>query len=289
MLPALAHLHTLRVFAGFHFGSAPDEKDSRRTIADLYQGGLGLPDRDYYLKDDTKTKAIRAAYVEHLQKMFQLLGDKPKAAAKQAKTVLDFETRLARASRTRVARDPHRNYHLLKAADINAETPGVSWQTYFQALGLKGLKEANVGQPDFLKEVGRLLKEAPLDDWKTYLRGTCSTLTPTSSVRPSSRRTSTSRGPSSTARRNRPRWERVVATTDRLLGEALGQLYVAKEFPPEAKARRLALVKNIKQTLRQRLATLDWMSPQTRQQALKKLDAISVKIGHPDNGATTAV
>ena len=284
LLPTLAHLHTLRVFAGFHFGSAPDEKDSRRTIADLYQGGLGLPDRDYYLKDDTKTKAIRTAYVEHLQKMFQLLGDKPEAAAKQARTVLDFETKLARASRTRVAlRDPHRNYHLLKATDIDAETPGVSWQPYFQALGLKDLKEANIGQPDFLKEVGRLLKEAPLDDWKTYLRWHLLNTYADKLSSPFVKENFHFKGTVlNGVPRNRPRWERVVATTDRLLGQALGQLYVAKEFPPEAKARALALVKNIKQTLRERLATLDWMSPQTRQQALKKLDAISIKIGHPD-------
>jgi putative endopeptidase len=180
-------------------------------------------------------------------------------------------------------RDPHRNYHLLKAAEVDMETPGVSWKPYFEALGLKDLKELNVGQPEFLKEVGRHVKEAPLDDWKTYLRWHLLNAYADKLSSPfvkedfHFKQTVLNGVP-----RNRPRWERVVATTDRLLGEALGQLYVAKEFPPEAKARALALVKNVKQTLRERLAQLDWMSPQTRQQALKKLDAISVKIGHPD-------
>ncbi len=284
ILPELAALHLLRVPAAFAFGSTVDSKDSRRNIAEFYQGGLSLPDRDYYLKDDDKSKATRAQFVAHLKKMFGLLGDKPEDAERYAQAVLDFETKLAKASRARVdLRDPHLNYHLMSVADMEKETPGISWAPYFKALGLDDLKELTVGQPDFLKEVGRLVKEEPLGGWKTYLRWQ---LLNAYADRLSSAFVTEDFHFKGTVLhgtpKNRPRWQRVTADTDHLLGEALGQLYVAEAFPPEAKEKALDLVKNVRATLRERLATLDWMSPQTREQALKKLDAITVKIGYPD-------
>jgi putative endopeptidase len=284
VLSALARLHLRGAFAGFYFGSSPDEKDSRRMIAELHQGGLGMPDRDYYLKDDQKTKAVRTAYSEHLQKIFHLLGETKEDSDRQAKTVLVLETQLAKASRTRVdLRDPHRNYHLLTFKELQEETPGVSWKLYFDGLGLTHFKELNVGQPDFLKELARLLKEAPLDDWKTYLRWHLINTYAGKLSAPFVEEDFHFKGKVLTGvTENQPRWQRVVGTTDQLLGEALGQLYVAKEFPPTAKARADALVRNIRETLRERLAKLDWMSERTRKQALKKLDAIAVKIGHPD-------
>jgi putative endopeptidase len=283
LLPALARSHLLRSFASFHFTSTPDLKDSRRVIAEFSQGGLSMPDRDYYLKDDDRLKKIRDAFVAHVTKMLELLGDMHEDAERQAKTVLAFETQLAKASRAKVdLRDPHRNYHLMSVADMEKETPDVSWKPYFQELGLGDLKELTVGQPDFLKEVGQMLVKTPVDDWKVYLRwkllhsyastlsspfveedfhfsGTVLTGTP----------------------RNLPRWERIVQSTDHVLGEALGQLYVEKAFPPEAKNRAEALVANVKNTLRERLAKLDWMQPKTREEALRKLDAMAVKIGYP--------
>jgi len=284
LLAELARLHTYQVNAAFRFGSTPDAKDSRRAIAELGQGGLGLPDRDYYLKDDDKSKAIRTAYLAHVQKMFELLGDRPEAAAGQAQGVLAFETRLAKASRARVElRDPHLNYHLMSVADFEKETPGVSWKPYFEGLGLGALKELTVGQPAFLKEVGLMMTETPLDDWKTYLRWRlidtyADTLSSGFVTEDFHFKGTVLNG----IPRNRPRWERVTLATDRKLGEALGQLYVAKAFSPEAKARAEALVKNVKATLRERLANLDWMSPETRKQALAKLDAMAVKIGYPN-------
>ncbi len=284
LLPALARLHLTHTLAGFAFAASPDSKNSKRMIGTFYQGGLGLPDRDYYLKDDDKLKSIRAAYVAHVQKMLELLGEKPEEAAKQAQTVLAMETRLAKASRPRVdLRDPHLNYHLMTVAEMDQETPGVSWKPYFEGLGLASLNELNVGQPAFLKELGKMAAEIPVAEWQTYLRwhlldnyadalsapfvdedfhfkGTILAGTP----------------------RNRPRWERVIEMEDHLLGEALGRLYVARAFPPEAKARAEKLVQNVKATLRERLATLDWMSPETREQAVKKCDAIAVKIGYPN-------
>jgi len=280
---ALARLHTIRSFAAFDFASTPDLKDSRRVIAEFSQGGLSLPDRDYYLKDDAKLKAIRAAYLTHLAKMFELLDDKPEAAAGEAKTVLAFETRLAKASRTRTElRDPQRNYHLMSVADMEKETPGVSWQPYFEALGLKNLKELTVAQPAFLQELGKLIATAPVEDWKTYLRWRLLNTYADKLSSPFVKEDFHFKGTVLTGTpQNLPRWERIVQSTDRLLGEALGQLYVEKAFPQEAKDKAEALVANVKDTLRERLANLDWMQPKTREEALRKLDAMAVKIGHP--------
>jgi putative endopeptidase len=284
LLPDLARLHSYQISGGFRFRAMPDAKDSTRMIAGFSQGGLSLPDRDYYLKDDAKSKKIRAAYLEHVQKMLQLLGDSPDSAARQAKTILDLETRLAKVSRTRVAlRDPHLNYHLMTVAAMEKETPGISWRPYFHALGLNNLKEINVGQPEFLQELGRMVGVVPLDDWKVYLRwhllDNCAAELSAAFVKEDFHFHGTVlQG----IPRDRPRWERIVDATDHLLGEALGQLYVAREFPPEAKARAEKLVSNVKQTLRERLSELEWMSPDTRKEALKKLDAIRVKIGYPN-------
>jgi putative endopeptidase len=283
ILPALARLHTYRAFAAFDFASTPDLKDSRRAIAEYSQGGLGLPDRDYYLKDDEKLKTIRAAYLTHLAKMFELLGDKPETAASEAKTVLAFETRLARASRARAElRDPQRNYHLMSVSDMEKETPGVSWKPYFDGLGLKDLKELTVAQPAFLQEVGKMIATPPVDDWKTYLRWHLLNTYADKLSSPFVQEDFHFKGTVLTGTpQNLPRWERVVQSTDQLLGEALGQLYVAKAFPPEAKNKAEALVANLKDTLRERLASLDWMQPKTREEALRKLDAMAVKIGYP--------
>jgi len=283
LLPALARLHMVRSFAAFDFASTPDLKNSRRVIAEFSQGGLSLPDRDYYLKDDERLKKIRNEYVAHVAKMFQLLGDTRVDAERAAKTVLDFETRLAKASRARAdLRDPYRNYHLMSIADMEKETPGVSWKPYFRALGLGDLKELTIGQPEFLKEVGQMIVRTPLRDWKIYLRWKLLNSYADKLSSPFVAEDFHFKGTVLTGTpRNLPRWERVVQTTDHLLGEALGQLYVEKEFPPEAKAKAEALVANLKYTLSERLAKLDWMQPKTREEALRKLDAMAVKIGYP--------
>jgi putative endopeptidase len=283
LLPALARLHTVSTSAAFNFTSTPDLKNSSRVIARLSQGGLSLPDRDYYLKDEPRLKKIRTEYVAHVAKMFELLGDKREDAERQAKRVLDFETRLAKASRARVdLRDPHRNYHLMSVADMEKETPGVSWKPYLKALRLGELKELTVGQPDFLKEVGKMILQTPLGDWKVYLRWKLLNAYASELSSPFVNEDFHFNGTVLTGTpRNLPRWERIVQATDQLLGEALGQLYVEKFFPPEAKNKAEALVANLKDTLSERLAKLDWMQPKTREEALRKLDAMAVKIGHP--------
>jgi putative endopeptidase len=283
LVQAIARLHGHGVPAAFRFGPEPDLMDSKRMIGGLSQGGLGLPDRDYYLKSDPKTEGIRTAYRAHVEKMLTLLGDSPEQAAGQAKDILEFETRLAKASKTRVElRDPKANYHLLALDQLDTETPGLAWKAYFQALGLADLKEADAGQPAFLKELGAMLTAVPLDIWKAYLRWHVLNHYADKLSSPFVAEDFHFKGTVlQGVPQNRPRWQRVLETTDRLLGEALGQLYVAKAFPPEAKARADALVRNVKATLRERLATLEWMSPATREQALEKLDAIAVKIGYP--------
>jgi putative endopeptidase len=283
LLPALARLHLLRSFPAFDFTSTPDLKDSRRVIARFSQGGLTLPDRDYYLKDDDRLKKIRGEYVAHVTKMFELLGDPHADAERAAKTVLEFETRLAKASRARAdLRDPQRNYHLMSVSDMEKETPGVSWQPYFAALALSDLKELTIGQPDFLREVGQMIVQTPLEEWRIYLRWRLLTTYADKLSPPFVEEDFRFSGTVLTGTpRNLPRWERIVQDTDNLLGEALGQLFVEKMFPPEAKSKAEALVTNLKDTLRDRLAKLDWMQPKTREQALRKLDAMAVKIGHP--------
>jgi putative endopeptidase len=283
LVRAVARLHGQGVSAAFRFGPRPDLKNSKRMIGKLTQGGLCLPDRDYYLKSDARTKTIRDAYQAHVKKMLTLLGDKPETAAEQARTVLAFETRLAKASKTRVAlRDQKANYHLMSRKRLEGQTPGFAWKAYFHALDLDRLDEADLGQPAFFKEVGQMVTGVPLEDWKAYLRWH---LLNTHADKLSSdfvKEDFHFKGTVLTGvPQIRPRWQRVLETTDRLLGEALGRLYVARAFPPEARAKAEKLVQNVKAVLRERLANLDWMSPATRKEAVRKLDAIAVKVGYP--------
>ena len=280
----IAHMHRLTISPVYGFFAYQDFKNSTRIIAQLYQAGLGLPDRDYYTNEDEKSKEIRKQYVEHVAKMFELLGDKPAQAADEANTVMALETRLAKSSMTQVEqRDPNAVYHKLSLTELNALTPGYSWDRYFAAIGIAEPGDINVGQPEFFKEVGKMMATISLNDWQTYLRwqlinATASKLS-SPFVNEDFHFSGTILGG---AKELRPRWKRVLQATDSDLGEALGQLYVAKAFSPEAKARAQTMIANLKAALRDRLTTLDWISEDTRKQALRKLDAIMVKVGYPD-------
>ncbi|MFL6540651.1 MAG: M13 family metallopeptidase, partial [Chthoniobacterales bacterium] len=268
----------------FRFGSGQDEKESTRVIAQAHQGGLGLPDRDYYTKTDEKSEQLRKAYVEHVTKMLTLLGEKPDAAATQAKKVMDVETALANAHRTRVElRDPQKNYNKMAATELQQLTPDWKWDLYFKEVNLTEPGDVNVGQPDAFKGMNELLAKTSLDDLKTYLRwqlihGAAGELSKNFVDENFRFYEQTLRG----AQQIRPRWKRVVASTDEGVGEALGKLYVAENFPPEAKARALELVNNLREALGDRIKSLDWMDDATKEQALKKLAAFNVKIGYPD-------
>ena len=285
LLAEIAHLHQSGIRAGWGFGVGADTKDSIHTIARLNQGGLGLPDRDYYIKTDPKSVALRDAYVAHVARMFVLLGDAPDKAAAEAQTVLGIETKLAAASMTRLEqRDPNATYHKLTLAQLDALTPGLSWQPYFAALGVTDPGPLLVGQPQFFTVAGGMLTSAPLADWKTYFRWHLinSTADDLSDAFVNEHFAFFGKTLSGSPAQL-PRWKRVLAQTDGSLGEGLGTLYVARSFSPQAKARARTLVLNLKSALHDRLLSLDWIGDDTRKQALHKLDKMVIKIGYPDH------
>ena len=281
----IGHLHRLGIGAAFSFFVSPDDKASDQEIGQLYQGGIGLPECGYYERPDKDTAAIRTAYVAHIGRMLTLLGDTPAAAALHARTVMALETRLALVSKTPAEqRDPQANYHKMTLEGLNALTPGVDWQPYFSALGLDDSDTLNVGQPQFFMTVGQLFSTVPLADWKVYLRWSLlNTEAPRLSHRFESEDFHFYHTVLDGVPVQRPRWKRVLDATDNALGEALGRLYVAQAFPPQAKSDAQALVQNLKAAFRERLQALDWMSAATRVQAVTKLDAMAVKVGYPDH------
>jgi putative endopeptidase len=280
----VANLQTHGVGALFGFGSQQDRKNSSEVIAGAFQGGLGLPDRDYYTKTDDKSKGLRARYVEHVAKMFTLLGDDPDRAAAQAKAVLEIETKLAEASMTRVERrDPDATYHRMAPAELKTLTPNFSWEVYFHDLGTPTITAVNIGQPKFFEALDKDLTSVPLPAWKTYLRWhLVRSAAPNLSSKFVEENFNFYQRTLEGTKEIQPRWKRCVQSTDRNLGFALGKLYVAENFPPEAKARADQMVKNLIAALREDLATLPWMGPETRKAALAKLDAFTPKIGYPD-------
>ncbi len=287
-LPALlARLHMASTGESgplFVFTSSPDYSDSSREIGFAMAGGLGLPDRDYYVKTDAKSQETRAHYVDHVARTFQLLGDNPTLAKSEAQTVMDIETALAKASLTRVEkRDPYKLFHKMTAADLGRLTPSFNWNGYWAALGLRPQAEINVTEPKFFEEVGRQLQVRSVADWKAYLRWHL-THQESRYLSPAFVRADFDfysrylRG----VTEMQPRWKRCVRFIDRDLGEALGQVFVEKTFSPETKARALAMTKEIEKMMQNDLDHLAWMSPATRAQALAKLHAIVNKIGYPD-------
>ena len=268
----------------FRFSANQDAKDSTQVVGSAWQGGLGLPEREYYLKQDDKSKQLREAYVHHVAKMFELMGDSADTAAAEGSAVLEIETALATASMKNTdLRDPEKTYHRMKLADLHAVAPSFDWESYFKAVGRPDLKEINVGQPDFFKALDAQLTKTPIPDWKTYYRWHLLNSKANGLPEKFVNEEFEFRGKTLTgAKEIQPRWKRCVQATDRSLGEALGQLYVQKYFPPDAKAHALVMVHNLIAALRDDLQTLPWMSPETRSQATAKLEAFAVKIGYTD-------
>ncbi|HEY2944526.1 MAG TPA: M13 family metallopeptidase [Vicinamibacteria bacterium] len=280
----LAHLHEGGVDAAFRFGSLPDFKDANSMIAGTDQGGLGLPDRDYYLKDDAKSVELRAKYLAHVQKMLELSGEPAPAAAADARAVMDLETALARASLERVKRrDPANIYHKMKLAELQALTPAFDWSAYLAAAAGPPVTELNVTVPDFYKAFHAQLEGAPLDAWRAYLRWHLlhenANLLPAAFVNESF----AFFGQVLTgAKELRPRWKRCVALVDSEMGEALGRRYVEATFGAEGKERTSKMVAALEAALERDLKTLPWMTDATKTQALGKLHAVANKIGYPD-------
>ncbi len=298
----IASLHERGVGGFFDEAVSPDAKNSAIYAFELSQGGLALPDRDYYLKENFA--AQRDAYRAHVSRMFVLLGEPKGEADVHAITVLDIETALARASRTRVElRDPNKNYNKLGAAELAKITPHLAWSAYFTEAGLKAVAAPNnapteptparpvlaelpyqiVGQPEFFGSLDKLLAERPLSDWKTYLRWhLLHSSAPYLHSAVEQENFAFFGKILSGQEEQEPRWKRAAKTIDRTIGEALGQLYVQRHFPPEAKARMQSLVENLKIVFRERLQKLDWMTDATKVKALAKFERFTQKIGHPD-------
>lgn len=283
-LPAfLATWHNEGLGGGFGFYISQDAKDSTRYMASLGQGGTGLPDRDYYLKEDARSKDIRAKYEAHVARMFELLGEKPAQAKADAITVLKLETKLAQAQWSRVElRDPVKRYNKRTPEEVQKEAPGFDWQGYFKTRGVQ-LENLNLSTPSFFQAFGTLAQEVPAAQWRTYLRwhlvSGASSLLPKAFGEESFAFTGKVLNGIPT---QEERWKRVQATTDHSLGEALGQLYVAKAFSPEAKKKVLKMVENLRAALKERITGLDWMGEETKRQAIRKLEAFGVKMGYPD-------
>jgi putative endopeptidase len=279
----VAQLQMIGVDAMFGVGEMQDFKNSNQVIGVAGQGGLGLPDRDYYLKQDPKFKQIRAAYRAHLARTFQLLGDGRAVAAREAAIVMAIETHLAQASMSRVEeRDPHAIYHVMNLTELDRSTPNFSWDEYFREIGYPQITSINLAMPKFFDALGKQLRTVPLDQWQIYLRWRLiDAFAPYLSqpfVDENFRMESALTG----AKKLLPRWQRVVNAEDDALGFAVGRLYVQQEFPPSSKAQVLAILHNVRAALKSDLATLPWMSPATRQAAIAKLDLMGERIGYPD-------
>ena len=268
----------------FQSGSLQDPDNSEQQIAGMTQGGIGLPDRDYYTKDDAKSKEIREHYLQHVQKIFELLGDKAESAKLNAETVMRIETALATASMTRVERrDPYKRKNKIKLADLEQMVASFDWPVYFRTLKTPQFDIVNVAPPSFFKELDARLKSESIENWKNYLRfhlanGYSPYLSSAFVQENFEFYTKYLRG----AKELQPRWRRCVQFTDRDLGEALGQAYVRKVFSPELKASTLDMVRRIEDAMALRISQLDWMSPETKEQAVAKLHGIRNKIGYPE-------
>ncbi|MGA9494940.1 MAG: M13 family metallopeptidase [Terriglobales bacterium] len=284
LIRQVATMHRNATPALFAFYPQPDMHDSTETIAFLDQGGITMPDRDYYIKDDPKSTETRRKYVEHVQKMFELAGDKPEVAAAEAKSVLTVETGLAQASMDRTARrDPKTRDHKKTVAEIAAAAPNFDLTLYFAENGAPKFTSLNVGNPDFFKSVNEQLNRVPLDDWKVYLRWkTINTYAPGLTKAFVEGDFNFNGKYMSGQKEMEPRWKRCVRSTDASLGMALGKLYVDRTFGAEGKERTLKMVRGIESAMREGVDQLTWMSDATKKKAYEKLDAIVNNIGYPD-------
>jgi endothelin-converting enzyme/putative endopeptidase len=277
-----AQLFGTRAF--FNFGSEPDAKDAKMTIAGTGQGGLGLPDRDYYFRDDAKSVALREAYVAHVANMFKLAGDSPEVAAAKAKTVMRIETALAKNSLDRTSRrNPDNVFHKLSVKDLAAMSPAFDWNQYFVASGAPKFDALNVAEPEFFKTMNQVIASESLADLKTYMSWHVLTLAAPFLPKDFVDENFNFYGKQLTgAKELRPRWRRCVNFTDGDIGEALGKAYVKRNFPPEAKQHMLEMIHQLEASLGEDIQGLPWMTDTTKQQALVKLKAIAEKIGYPD-------
>jgi putative endopeptidase len=280
----VTHFHTSIANPLFAISSQQDFKNNEEVIASVDQAGLTLPDRDFYLKDDERYKNIRDEYHTYMVQIFSMLGEKKAVAEANAKSVMEIETRLAKASMSRVdMRNPNNIYHRMTLGEVKALVPAWNWERYFTDLKLARIASLNVSSPDFMKEVNAMLSSVSIKEWRTYLRWHLIDGAAQFLGRDFVNAHFAFHGTVLNGQKElQPRWKRVLRTIDGMIGDALGQMYTARTFKPEAKARALEMVRNLQAAFRERLQSLDWMSDATRARALQKLDAFSPKIGYTD-------
>ena len=280
----IAMMHNAGIPALFGFGASADAKNSSMNIANVGQGGLTLPDRDFYTKTDAKSVETRAKFVEYMTNMFKLLGDDAGKALANAMTVMTIQTRLANASKTRVElRDPQKRYNKITVIKLNEITPNFAWAEYIKTRNSPMFTEINVGQPDFFAEVNKMMSDVSINNWKTYLRWmTINSAAPLLSKAFVDENFNFFSRYLNGTKEQQPRWRRCVNATDGAVGEALGAEYVKKNFTPEAQKRMGELIDNLFAAYREGIPKLDWMSPETKEKALAKLNAYQRKIGFND-------
>ncbi len=279
----IAHLQLVGIDVPFGFGQMQDFANSHQVIGVADQSGLSLPDRDYYLKKDKKFADIRQAYTTHIIKMLELLGDSPEEATHEAKTILAIETALAKASISRIeARNPHAIYHLMTLTQLQNVTPNFDWRLFFADIGHPEIKQINLSTPRFFTFMNTQLKNIALKDWKIYLRWHLIQATAPFLSKPFVDESFSLAQKLTGTKVLLPRWKRVVHEENSVLGFAIGKLYVEKMFPPSSKKAVKTMLTHIRTALKNDLKTLSWMTPATREAALKKLDLMEERIGYPD-------
>ena len=275
----MAMMHRKGMSPLFNFFAEADQRNSTMEIANLYQGGLGLPDVDYYINEDESSAKLRDAYVDHLTKMFVLTGEKQKQAEKSAKAVMNFETKLAKTSFTRIEqRDPVKNYNKMSLAGLNETAPDFNWSLFFKTLGLEYPGDINVGQVKFFKGVSDLMNETDMETWKAYLTWNLLDASANYLSDDFVKQNFEFYGKTLSGQQEmQPRWKRVLSVVSNGLGEALGQLYVEEYFPASSKERMVTMVNNLRAAFGDRIKQLDWMTGETKEKALEKLTAIPSK------------
>jgi len=285
LAPVMARLRIVGISSGFGFGISQDDKDSSTMIAQIWQGGLGLPEREFYFRDDEASRKQRAAYQRHIARVLELAGSNVTTASTLSQRILALETKLAKVSRKlEDLRDPESNYHKLNRSEIQKLSPSFPWEAYFTGLELPSTeKRLIVGQPEFIQGFGQLVKSVSIADWKAYLRWRV--LRATSDCLGSAFEAESFAFYGQTLRGRKemfPRWKRVLAAVDGGIGEDLGQAYVKRAFSPEAKARVVEMVRFHKEALKQSIQRAPWMSEETKLKAFQKLDVMRAKVGYPD-------
>ena len=284
IVPLMAELAHSGVFPYFSFYVGADIMDSKSNLFQLYQGGISLGEREYYLDNDDVTTNIRNKYKEHIVKMFQLAGFDEAAAKKKMEAVMDIETRIAKASFSAVEqRNPAANYHKMSLDELKKEIPGIDWDAFLNGIGVKGVTELSVSQVEPIKEVEKIINSLPVENQIAYMQWSlidraAGYLSDDLVAQNFDFYGKTLSGKQT----NQPRWKRAVSTVNGVLGEAVGQMYVEKYFPAAAKERMVQLVKNLQTALGERIRNLEWMGDSTKIKAIEKLNSFYVKVGYPD-------